>query len=107
MIFFDENAAFDKNGMLCVCYVLNLINAYFKNLVRQPGFFFGNTFIVTIELKRSKKWNTFPAFIVNGYIACKAHHGSIISEILNNFVKDKNFSYCIGSNSQRSVLMNQ
>lgn len=43
------------------------------------------------ELKRSRRWSLLPAFTIEGYIVYKIHHGSITSEILNQFVRQK---YC-------------
>lgn len=46
-----------------------------------------------------------PAFTIDGYIAYKIHHGSITTEIFNDFVKTEVLPYCAGVNGYRSVLV--
>ena len=53
-------------------------------------------------LKRSKRWSILPAFIIDGFIAWEVHHGSITSDILNEFVR---LAYCAGGNGSRLVLI--
>lgn len=60
---------------------------------------------VVQELKRCRRWSILPAFTVEGYIAYEIHYGSIISEILNAFVKTKVLPFCTGGNRPQSVLV--
>lgn len=46
-----------------------------------------------------------PAFTIEGYITYKIHHGSITTEIFNDFVKTEVLPYCAGVNGPRSVLV--
>lgn len=39
--------------------------------------------------KRSKRWSILPAYTVEGYIAFTVHHGSITTEIFNQFVVEQ------------------
>ena len=57
------------------------------------------------DLKRSTRRSILPAFTIEGYIAYKIHHGSITTEIFNDFVKTKVLPYCAGVNGPRSVLV--
>ena len=56
-------------------------------------------------LKLSKRWSILLAFTIDGFIAWEVHHGSIISDILNEFVRLKALPYCAGGNGPRSVLI--
>lgn len=57
------------------------------------------------ELKRFKRWSILLAFTIEGYIAYEIHYGSITTEILNAFVKNKVLPYCAGEIGSQSILL--
>jgi transposase len=51
-------------------------------------------FMISQNLRRSKKWSILSAFIVNDYIAWKIHQDSITATIFNDFVRNQMLSQC-------------
>jgi hypothetical protein len=52
------------------------------------------TFMISQDLRRSKRWSILSAFIVNDYIAWKIHQSSITAAIFNDFVRNQMLSQC-------------
>jgi hypothetical protein len=52
------------------------------------------TFMISQNLRKSKKWSILSAFIVNDYIAWKIHQNSITATIFNDFVRNQMLSQC-------------
>lgn len=41
------------------------------------------------ELRRSKRWSLLPVLTIDGYIAWEVYHGSVTSDMFNDFVRTK------------------
>lgn len=71
MLFLDESAACERTGD----------RKYGWATKREPA-------AAHSLFKRSKRWLILPAYTVDGYIAFTVHHGSIPTEIFNQFVAE-------------------
>lgn len=57
--------------------------------------------------KRSKRWSILPAYTVDGYIAFTVHHGSITTQIFNQFVAEQVLPQCTpyADGGPRSIII--
>ncbi len=51
-------------------------------------------FMISQNLRRSKRWSILSVFIVNDYIAWEIHQSSITATIFNDFVRNQMLSQC-------------
>jgi hypothetical protein len=70
LVFVDESAACERTGHRKYGWAPQGIKA-----------------TITTLLKRSKRWSILPAFTVLGYIAWEVIHGSITTEIFNQWIQ--------------------
>lgn len=90
MIFLDESAACERTGD--------------RKYGWAPK---GEPASVHSLFKRSKRWSILPAYTVEGYIAFTVHHGSIITEIFNQFVAEEVLPQCTpyADGDPRSIII--